>query len=91
MLRYGDYFPYSEINHPAELPEWLNKVVTGINVHLILDQRLIQRSGLRRRAMHRSRHKMVGMIDTIEKYSKELFNGSKKKINGLVGGCTKVR
>lgn len=77
--RYEDDLPSSFGTNKTGYPEWLNEIIDSINVHLILDQRLIQRSGLHNVKMYRSHHKRVRIIDTVEKYAEELSKLIKKR------------
>jgi hypothetical protein len=52
-----------------KLPDWLDQVVTAINVHMVQDQRLIRRDEIHRESYNRRQQRP---IDTIEQYAADL-------------------
>ncbi len=67
LQTYGDQLPSQMKAKKSKLPDWLQEIINSINIHLIQDQRLIQRFGV---PSTRSRKNRI--IDTIEKYADEL-------------------
>jgi predicted ATP-binding protein involved in virulence len=55
-------------------PEWLDEILSSINVHIVQDQRLILRSEINNSPHHIRRKGNKRTIDTIEKYSVDLTN-----------------
>jgi predicted ATP-binding protein involved in virulence len=55
-------------------PEWLDEILSSINVHIVQDQRLILRSEINNSLHHIRRKGNKRTIDTIEKYSVDLTN-----------------
>jgi predicted ATP-binding protein involved in virulence len=54
--------------------EWLNEILSSINVHIVQDQRLILRSEINSTQRNIGRRGAKRTIDTIEKYSVDLMN-----------------